>query len=572
MIYIITFLYILLFIIFFIYVLKNKLKKINNNYKMILQKMVDNEKKFLQIYHNSPAIYILLDNNFKIIDCNKKFLEVLNLNLEDVINKNIENFILSSYIPKIKAFKEYLLYKGVASGEFAIVNTDKPEPIEVFLTATINTYNNTIFFIMQDITKYKWMHNSLIAYAEQLKKEMKKAENSNLLKTTFIANISHEMRTPLTSIIGFAELLKETLLDNNQKDFINTIIKSSKHLLEIINNVIEISKIEADKIDLEIDDIDINKIIEDVVNMLIVKANEKKLELNVSIDEKLKNLYIRTDGFRLKQILINLVSNAIKFTHQGYVKIDVKLTEKNIIIDVIDTGIGIEKEKLDIIFEPFVQGELKLSREYEGTGLGLAITKNLVKLMDGQIKVESEKGKGSKFSVIFPKNILTNREISYRDIYDFENKKIETEITEELQTENKKEEIKIEINTKDPIILVIEDNNAIIMLLDFIFKKNSIPYISVNTGMEGISYFKQYSHCLKLILTDISLNDISGIDVGKEIKKIDKNIKIIGFSAYSITDVEEKIKGVFDDYIKKPFTIDEILFKLKKYIGSEKDN
>ncbi len=572
MIYIITFLYILLFIIFFIYVLKNKLKKINNNYKMILQKMVDNEKKFLQIYHNSPAIYILLDNNFKIIDCNKKFLEVLNLNLEDVINKNIENFILSSYIPKIKAFKEYLLYKGVASGEFAIVNTDKPEPIEVFLTATINTYNNTIFFIMQDITKYKWMHNSLIAYAEQLKKEMKKAENSNLLKTTFIANISHEMRTPLTSIIGFAELLKETLLDNNQKDFINTIIKSSKHLLEIINDVIEISKIEADKIDLEIDDIDINKIIEDVVNMLIVKANEKKLELNVSIDEKLKNLYIRTDGFRLKQILINLVSNAIKFTHQGYVKIDVKLTEKNIIIDVIDTGIGIEKEKLDIIFEPFVQGELKLSREYEGTGLGLAITKNLVKLMDGQIKVESEKGKGSKFSVIFPKNILTNREISYRDIYDFENKKIETEITEELQTENKKEEIKIEINTKDPIILVIEDNNAIIMLLDFIFKKNSIPYISVNTGMEGISYFKQYSHCLKLILTDISLNDISGIDVGKEIKKIDKNIKIIGFSAYSITDVEEKIKGVFDDYIKKPFTIDEILFKLKKYIGSEKDN
>ncbi|HOM38665.1 MAG TPA: ATP-binding protein [Spirochaetota bacterium] len=539
---------------------------------MILQKMVDNEKKFLQIYHNSPAIYILLDNNFKIIDCNKKFLEVLNLNLEDVINKNIENFILSSYIPKIKAFKEYLLYKGVASGEFAIVNTDKPEPIEVFLTATINTYNNTIFFIMQDITKYKWMHNSLIAYAEQLKKEMKKAENSNLLKTTFIANISHEMRTPLTSIIGFAELLKETLLDNNQKDFINTIIKSSKHLLEIINDVIEISKIEADKIDLEIDDIDINKIIEDVVNMLIVKANEKKLELNVSIDEKLKNLYIRTDGFRLKQILINLVSNAIKFTHQGYVKIDVKLTEKNIIIDVIDTGIGIEKEKLDIIFEPFVQGELKLSREYEGTGLGLAITKNLVKLMDGQIKVESEKGKGSKFSVIFPKNILTNREISYRDIYDFENKKIETEITEELQTENKKEEIKIEINTKDPIILVIEDNNAIIMLLDFIFKKNSIPYISVNTGMEGISYFKQYSHCLKLILTDISLNDISGIDVGKEIKKIDKNIKIIGFSAYSITDVEEKIKGVFDDYIKKPFTIDEILFKLKKYIGSEKDN
>ncbi|HOJ50674.1 MAG TPA: ATP-binding protein [Spirochaetota bacterium] len=534
--------------------------------------MVDNEKKFLQIYHNSPAIYILLDNNFKIIDCNKKFLEVLNLNLEDVINKNIENFILSSYIPKIKAFKEYLLYKGVASGEFAIVNTDKPEPIEVFLTATINTYNNTIFFIMQDITKYKWMHNSLIAYAEQLKKEMKKAENSNLLKTTFIANISHEMRTPLTSIIGFAELLKETLLDNNQKDFINTIIKSSKHLLEIINDVIEISKIEADKIDLEIDDIDINKIIEDVVNMLIVKANEKKLELNVSIDEKLKNLYIRTDGFRLKQILINLVSNAIKFTHQGYVKIDVKLTEKNIIIDVIDTGIGIEKEKLDIIFEPFVQGELKLSREYEGTGLGLAITKNLVKLMDGQIKVESEKGKGSKFSVIFPKNILTNREISYRDIYDFENKKIETEITEELQTENKKEEIKIEINTKDPIILVIEDNNAIIMLLDFIFKKNSIPYISVNTGMEGISYFKQYSHCLKLILTDISLNDISGIDVGKEIKKIDKNIKIIGFSAYSITDVEEKIKGVFDDYIKKPFTIDEILFKLKKYIGSEKDN
>ena len=556
---------IIIFLVLVIFLLFIRIEIFKKNYRKLMQKILENERKFLQIYHNSPAMYLILNEDFKIIDCNKNFLDLLSYKIEDVIGKNIDYFVLPSYMPKMNAFKEYLMYKGVASGEFAITNPEKKEPMEIFLSATFDKKNKSVLFIMQDITKYKWMHNSLLAYAEQLKREMKKAENSNIMKTTFIANISHEMRTPLTSIIGFAELLKKTKLDNTQKDFLCTILKSSQHLLEIINDVIEISKIEAEKIDLEIEDVDLSKIIDDIIKMLSVKIKEKKLDIIVEIDPLIKDSYLRLDGFRIKQVLINLVSNAVKFTHEGYIKIIVTYNDKNVVISVEDTGIGIEKDKLDIIFEPFVQAELKLNREYEGTGLGLAISKNIVRLMNGDIKVESEKGKGSRFSVLLPREVLTDQRITYKKEYEFEKKKVA-----EPKIEDKSEDVVFsKSQSYKPEVLVIEDNNAIVMLLDFIFKKNLIKYISASTGMEGLEFFKNNRDVLKLVLTDISLNDITGIDVAKEIRKIDKNIKIIGFSAYSFSEIEDKINGVFDDYIKKPFTIEEISIKMKKYLSEK---
>ena len=556
---------IIIFLVLVIFLLFIRIEIFKKNYRKLMQKILENERKFLQIYHNSPAMYLILNEDFKIIDCNKNFLDLLSYKIEDVIGKNIDYFVLPSYMPKMNAFKEYLMYKGVASGEFAITNPEKKEPMEIFLGATFDKKNKSVLFIMQDITKYKWMHNSLLAYAEQLKREMKKAENSNIMKTTFIANISHEMRTPLTSIIGFAELLKETKIDNTQKDFLCTILKSSQHLLEIINDVIEISKIEAEKIDLEIEDVDLSKIIDDIIKMLSVKIKEKKLDIIVEIDPLIKDSYLRLDGFRIKQVLINLVSNAVKFTHEGYIKIIVTYNDKNVVISVEDTGIGIEKDKLDIIFEPFVQAELKLNREYEGTGLGLAISKNIVRLMNGDIKVESEKGKGSRFSVLLPREVLTDQRITYKKEYEFEKKKVA-----EPKIEDKSEDVVFsKSQSYKPEVLVIEDNNAIVMLLDFIFKKNLIKYISASTGMEGLEFFKNNRDVLKLVLTDISLNDITGIDVAKEIRKIDKNIKIIGFSAYSFSEIEDKINGVFDDYIKKPFTIEEISIKMKKYLSEK---
>lgn len=556
---------IIIFLVLVIFLLFIRIEIFKKNYRKLMQKILENERKFLQIYHNSPAMYLILNEDFKIIDCNKNFLDLLSYKIEDVIGKNIDYFVLPSYMPKMNAFKEYLMYKGVASGEFAITNPEKKEPMEIFLGATFDKKNKSVLFIMQDITKYKWMHNSLLAYAEQLKREMKKAENSNIMKTTFIANISHEMRTPLTSIIGFAELLKETKIDNTQKDFLCTILKSSQHLLEIINDIIEISKIEAEKIDLEIEDVDLSKIIDDIIKMLSVKIKEKKLDIIVEIDPLIKDSYLRLDGFRIKQVLINLVSNAVKFTHEGYIKIIVTYNDKNVVISVEDTGIGIEKDKLDIIFEPFVQAELKLNREYEGTGLGLAISKNIVRLMNGDIKVESEKGKGSRFSVLLPREVLTDQRITYKKEYEFEKKKVA-----EPKIEDKSEDVVFsKSQSYKPEVLVIEDNNAIVMLLDFIFKKNLIKYISASTGMEGLEFFKNNRDVLKLVLTDISLNDITGIDVAKEIRKIDKNIKIIGFSAYSFSEIEDKINGVFDDYIKKPFTIEEISIKMKKYLSEK---
>jgi len=163
---------IIIFLVLVIFLLFIRIEIFKKNYRKLMQKILENERKFLQIYHNSPAMYLILNEDFKIIDCNKNFLDLLSYKIEDVIGKNIDYFVLPSYMPKMNAFKEYLMYKGVASGEFAITNPEKKEPMEIFLSATFDKKNKSVLFIMQDITKYKWMHNSLLAYAEQLKREM----------------------------------------------------------------------------------------------------------------------------------------------------------------------------------------------------------------------------------------------------------------------------------------------------------------------------------------------------------------------------------------------------------------
>jgi signal transduction histidine kinase len=250
-----------------------------------------------------------------------------------------------------------------------------------------------IFF---DITEYKQ-----ILY--DLEKSMKRAEESDRLKSAFLHNISHEIRTPLNAIVGFSALLSEYENDSEQrKKCIDTIILNTDHLLEIMNNIVEVSNIDADTIVINKESVNINSVLQGAYNRLTGKALEKNLSLILKTPNNNNEIKIRTDRFKLQQVLLNLIENAIKFTTEGRIEYGCMLNDNNVEFFVSDTGIGISEEHHNKIFNRFYQAENNYSRIYEGAGLGLSISKAYVELLGGKIRVFSQPGKGSTFYFTLP--------------------------------------------------------------------------------------------------------------------------------------------------------------------------
>jgi len=256
---------------------------------------------------------------------------------------------------------------------------------------------------------------------EELKKAKNLAEEANKAKSEFLANISHEIRTPLNSVMGFTELLEETIIQETEKQYLDAIKTSGKNLLTLINDLLDLSKIEAGKLSLHYDFLDLKKLLEDIRQIFSLRLTQKNLRYIELIDPSFPS-YIYSDESRLRQILINLVGNAVKFTNDGG-QITIKMEfEKgsgentiNLKLSVIDTGIGIPKGAYSLIFESFHQHSRMDTRKYEGTGLGLAITKKLVEALKGSIFLDSTVDKGSNFMIVLP-NVLVQEEISSSDI------------------------------------------------------------------------------------------------------------------------------------------------------------
>ncbi|HCL55651.1 MAG TPA: hypothetical protein DHW82_01390 [Spirochaetia bacterium] len=542
--------------IYYIYNQIDILRKLNIKFK---EKLMVSEKEYIKIFENSPAMYVFLDSSFKIIECNKKFSEAVGLTVENILFRNFLDFIPDIFKAKIKLLKNYLKYHSSASGEFALINQRKKDSIDVFISVIKEKERS--FIIMQDITAIKWMQNSLTSYVEQLKTEMEHSKIADKMKSVFLANMSHEIRTPLTSIIGFSTLLKETPLSSLQLDYISKVIGSGEHLLQIINDIIDLSKIEAGKMDIEIESVNLNKLFQEVYNIIYPQVFKKKLDFSIDIQEEIQKHYVLLDGFRMKQVLINLLSNSVKFTETGFISVKIYIFDDELIFEIEDTGIGIAKEKQQRVFEPFVQAEDTLDRKYGGTGLGLAITQRLVNLMEGKIELFSTEGKGTRIRVIFSDSVLS-QEIEDPTYIQFG--ALEEEISEKTIEEIKKE-VKPYSNNK-PILLVGEDDDSVYMLLDFILKKNNITVVRAANGNEVLSLFEANRESLKMILLDINLPEIDGITLARKIKERSVGYKVVGFSAYYYEEVKDKVQGVMDGYIKKPFKVDEIYDLIRKYL------
>lgn len=383
----------------------------------------------------------------------------------------------------------------------------------------------------------------------ELENEKAKTEEANQALKRFLAIFSHELRSPLNNIIGFSELLStdfENLPKEKIKDFMKNIHVSGQHLQQLINDILDLSKIEAGKMELQIEGFPVSYFTESVTRVLQKDLDKKKINLLFNISSEIDKIYV--DQTRFKQILVNLVSNAIKYSHiGGNVEIGIKRVENDIEIYVKDEGVGINPEDLQKLFKPFQQ--TKSTNLKEGTGLGLAITKRLVELHGGEIKVDSELNKGTTFTIRLPMVIgIENALMSEENLKDLEN------LTEEIDDQTQQKE--------RPLVLIIEDNQQAIQLLEMYLNDAGYKTEVARDGAEGIEKAKKLKP--DIITLDLLLPIKNGWQVMKDLKShpICKNIPII---IISITD-EKKLGFSLGavDYFVKPVNKEELLATLKR--------
>jgi len=372
---------------------------------------------------------------------------------------------------------------------------------------------------------------------EERKKAQIKAEEADKLKTAFLANMSHEIRTPVNSIVGFSDLLKDSDLDlETRRLYLDHITAGGSTLLNLINDIIDISRIEAGQLRIAEEACNVNSIIKELFPTFfeqLKKRDKTNVELRITAGINGSGLLVHTDPIRLKQIVTNLVNNAIKFTDTGYIEygFDMKLPGQ-IRFYVKDTGIGIPKDKQEIIFLRFRQVEETYTRNYEGTGLGLAISKKLTGLMGGEMWVESTPGSGSVFYFTLPyRPVEADRTIFINPVTDSDPSDL-----------------------SGKTVLVVEDEISNFMLIESFLSKWNINIIHTTDGEGTIEKFKENQHLIDLILMDIKIQGLDGYGATREIKKISDSVPIIAQTAYAMSDEKDKCLACgCDDYISKPY-------------------
>jgi PAS domain S-box-containing protein len=527
-----------------------KEKEMQKERKQAEKALNDNEKK-LRIVFNVMEEGMALNElvfddegeiiDYKILEVNSSYERITSLSREQVVGRNATEIygLSSEYINSF--WKQHI--HDIHSVKTELY--DKIYKIWTHISTSIPAQNkfSTIF---SNITERKQAELELIKAKEC-------AEESDRLKSAFLANMSHEIRTPMNGILGFAELMKEpNLKGEEQQEYIRIIEKSGARMLNIINDIIDISKIEAGLMKLDIQNSNINEQIEYIYTFFKPEVEAKEMKLSFKNTLPSKEAIINTDREKLFAILTNLVKNAIKYTNEGSIIFGYDIVETlhatSLRFYVKDTGIGIQKDRQKFIFERFVQADIADKMARQGAGLGLSITKAYVEMLGGKIWVESEEGKGSTFYFTLPYNTDPNEKIV-----------IENTVSDDGA------EQKNNPGVSGLKILIAEDDKVSEILFDITVKMLSKEILKARTGIEAVEICRNNPD-IDLILMDIQMPDLDGYEATRQIRQFNKHIIIIAQTAYAFSgDREKAIEAGCNDYISKP--INQILLKelIKKY-------
>jgi PAS domain S-box-containing protein len=514
----------------------------------------EKEKNFKDLFDNAPVGYHELDADGRITRVNRTELDMLGYTEEEMIGQFVWNFVRDEEIFHQRVLgKMDGIYPPTKSGERVYCRKD--QTIFPVLTEEIilrDTLDNIIGIrvTMQDITERKFAEKALIEAKE-------KAEEMNHLKNCFLSNMSHEFRTPLVSILGFAELLQQELNDPEHLEFVKNIMEGGQRLNSTLSEILEISKLEAAISLFKLQPYNLADGIKDLVKSFLPIAQSKRLFLKTELSDAYITAQIDSELF--DKALFHLVDNGIKFTKEGGVLVTLNHERKQdqdwAVTKVIDTGIGISKANLNKIFNEFQQASEGHGRSYEGTGLGITIAKKVVELMKGHIEVESDVGKGSVFSIWLP--AIPNKDLIHHQV---EEKKLTTIIEPPTSQEKGLQKV-----------LIIDDNSSNRLFMNHCL----ISYVKIIEAEDGISgiAFASKGH-FKLILMDINLGaGIDGVEAMHQIRKIQgyECVPIIAVTAYAMFGEKERfLSGGFDDYLAKPFTKDDLISLVEKCLAKVK--
>jgi PAS domain S-box-containing protein len=536
-------------------------KKVEKALKESEDKLKESSKNYRLLVENQTDLIIEVDNEGRYLFVNPSFCSLFEKTKKDLIGKAsmvlvheddraiTEEEMKKIYKPPYTAYVEQraktkIGWRWIAWSAKAVLDENKNVVGTIAGGRDITERKEAEEIIKNQTHNLKIAKNDAERYA-------KAAEAANRTKSEFLSSMSHEIRTPMNAILGFSELLDSQIDDPGQRKYLESIKSSGKILLDLINDILDLSKIEAGMIELKQRPLNPKFILNDIGKIFSVKMKEKGLKFLIDVDKELPKA-LQLDEVRIRQILFNLMGNAVKFTDKGYVKLSARgiyheqKSKFDLIFSVKDTGIGISAENKGIIFDAFRQSKGQRDEKYGGTGLGLAITKKLVEAMGGKISVDSIVGKGSTFKVILKKVAVASVEGIPEDL-------------KETRIDN--------IKFKKQTILVVDDIESNRILLKETLKPYNLSTIEAKNGKEGIDAAKKYHP--DLILMDLRMPVMDGYEATSKIKQ-DSNLKdipVIILTASAMKEQEEKIKKIkCEGYIRKPIKKADLIQELIKHL------